>query len=519
MCQGEPESASAAISAALVAIGRVADSDLALAPIADQAECLRQLERVESVLTAARASVLSAFDRRHGFTKDGQGTARAWLMWQTQVTAGAASGAVGWMRRLRDHAGVARALRAARVSASWAKQICAWTDRLPEWARAEADEILLEAVAAGLGLEDLAWLFEQMLRKLARPDEDRAFDDRQVCIGTTFGGAGRIEGDLTPQCAEAVQAVLDALSKKMGPEDTRTRGQRRHDALYEAFRRLVAAGNLPDRAGQPVRLQLHISLEELMRRLDGREPGEQHSKDEPVASKSGSGRSTVSWRKFGDGSRRSWRLRDDDSAMPEPRPGWPLAGPGDECDASIMPVVVGAIDQELLDNLVKLLTGPLADAPDCSGGTPQAAPNSDRVRDLIVANAAALFSGPRGLASFLRRRELAGAAASASLPLDAGASTDTIPPHLRRAVILRDRHCAAPGCDQPVAACQVHHIQPRRMGGATKLTNLLLLCSFHHLILVHTWGWEITLNSDGTTTMRNPDGTKVFHSQGPPGPG
>jgi 5-methylcytosine-specific restriction endonuclease McrA len=75
-----------------------------------------------------------------------------------------------------------------------------------------------------------------------------------------------------------------------------------------------------------------------------------------------------------------------------------------------------------------------------------------------------------------------GLAASMSLPLDTGAATETIPAHLRRLVITRDRHCRFPGCAQPPAACHPHHIVPRSEGGRTCLTNLLLLCTFHHLI-------------------------------------
>ena len=51
-------------------------------------------------------------------------------------------------------------------------------------------------------------------------------------------------------------------------EDTRTREQRYHDALAEAMRRLAAAGMLPERAGQPVKAWVHISLAELLA-LDG----------------------------------------------------------------------------------------------------------------------------------------------------------------------------------------------------------------------------------------------------------
>jgi len=197
-------------------------------------------------------------------------------------------------------------------------------------------------------------------------------------------------------------------------------------------------------------------------------------------------------------------------------PGWPLAAPGDECDASIVPVVTGCLDHDLLDRLIAQLTAPGRPGELAADGTAKVTWNRDSVRDLIIANAGALFSGPRGLASWLRTRTLDGAAASVSLPLDTGRSSEIIPAHLRRAVILRDRHCAAPGCDQPPAACQVHHIRPRRLGGITKLSNLLLLCTFHHLIAVHRWGWSITLNPDGTTTMTSPDGKRVFHSHSPP---
>ena len=153
-------------------------------------------------------------------------------------------------------------------------------------------------------------------------------------------------------------------------------------------------------------------------------------------------------------------------------------------DASIVPIVAGCLDLDLLEKLTARLIAHARAEDLTPDGTPRVALDTGSVRDLIVANAAALFSGPRGLASWLRRREFGGPVGSVSLPLDTGSSTDSIPAHLRRAVILRDRHCAAPGCDQPPAACQVHHIRPRKLGGITRLQNLLLLCSFHHLIAV-----------------------------------
>ena len=77
-----------------------------------------------------------------------------------------------------------------------------------------------------------------------------------------------VHGDLTAECAAAVAAVLDALSAPAGEEDDRTKGQRYHDALAEAMRRLAASGMLPERAGQPVKAWAHISLADLLL-LDG----------------------------------------------------------------------------------------------------------------------------------------------------------------------------------------------------------------------------------------------------------
>jgi hypothetical protein len=61
----------------------------------------------------------------------------------------------------------------------------------------------------------------------------------------------------------------------------------------------------------------------------------------------------------------------------------------------------------------------------------------------------------------------------------------------------------------------VHHLTPRSKGGRTALRELILVCRFHHLIAIHQWGWQLTLNPDGTTTATGPDG-RVLHSHGPP---
>ena len=75
-----------------------------------------------------------------------------------------------------------------------------------------------------------------------------------------------------------------------------------------------------------------------------------------------------------------------------------------------------------------------------------------------------LLSGPGGLASFLRRRQLGARLGGPSLPLDIGYA-ETVPAGIRNAVMLRDRHCQwAGGCNQPAVGLRgaPHQAQGQR---------------------------------------------------------
>jgi HNH endonuclease len=101
-----------------------------------------------------------------------------------------------------------------------------------------------------------------------------------------------------------------------------------------------------------------------------------------------------------------------------------------------------------------------------------------------------LLSGPGGLASFLRRRQLGARLGGPSLPLDIGYA-QTIPPGIRNAVILRDKRCRwAGGCSQPASACEVHHVRHKANGGKTSTKECVLLCSYHHQVMIHLPGLD-----------------------------
>ena len=222
----EPATATEAAAMARTALAWLAGTDAAALTTSEQAGCLRILEQAESAHTAARASVLAAFRASDGCRDDGQASAKTWLEWKTRITPGAATGAMGWMRRLAAHPLVHGALADGKISTSWAKQICAWTNKVPAEVRDNADSVLLAAARGGMDLDDIGGLAEEIRRQTAQPDTDGpddGFDDRSVSLETTFGGAGTLRGNLAPSCAAALSAVLDSLGKRAGPEDLRSR--------------------------------------------------------------------------------------------------------------------------------------------------------------------------------------------------------------------------------------------------------------------------------------------------------
>jgi hypothetical protein len=102
----------------------------------------------------------------------------------------------------------------------------------------------------------------------------------------------------------------------------------------------------------------------------------------------------------------------------------------------------------------------------------------------------------------------------ASQPLDVGRHTRVVPTGMRRALLVRDRHCQYPGCDIPGQWCDAHHLDHWALGGATKLANLVLLCPYHHTRL-HLSGDWLQRKPDGTIELITDD--LPDHHAEPPG--
>ncbi|MBO0804447.1 MAG: DUF222 domain-containing protein [Nocardiopsaceae bacterium] len=502
------------------------------AQLADAAlsEALLGLETVSSKLVATRAAILGQFDAAGVHDRDGHQNSSSWLRDKAGMSRPAARGQVKQMRSLRSRPLLADAMAEGWLSESYASSIIKWTRPLPPGEKGTADEILLGALRAGADLDDVHLLATAIIEKFKsqRPDPgddpgDDAFEDRSVRLDTTMDGAGYLAGNLTPQAAAALNAVLESLSKKAGKEDTRTEAQRNHDGLLEACNRLLRSQLLPQRAGSPTRADVHIPFREL------------HSME-------GAGVLEDAWLRAKSGEH-GWLLGKDAEAA--------------ACDAMMIPIVTAAPEWPVINEMIQLVLNAFAEHGVCAGdaggpawsaGTPDGVipaayrgpggngdeagvprlpplPAGEWERLLYALGKLAIkfVSGPGAIASVLRTGLLPSPFSTRSVPIDIGYS-DRIPEPVRRGVAARSRgRCEWPGgCDRPAAVSDVHHLKHKSDGGPTSVSGCGCFCEFHHLVCIHRWGWQVELRADGVMIAYGPDGQALNGhpapgQQGPPG--
>ena len=93
------------------------------------------------------------------------------------------------------------------------------------------------------------------------------------------------------------------------------------------------------------------------------------------------------------------------------------------------------------------------------------------------------------------------------MPLNLGRSHRVVPPHLRKAVELRDRSCVFAGCAAPTYWCDVHHLRHWIFGGETSLENSALLCERHHTKVHH--GFRVQRDPGGRWRTFRPDDSEI----------
>ncbi|WP_433651804.1 DUF222 domain-containing protein [Micromonospora zamorensis] len=368
-------------------------------PEHDLVAALDAAHRLEQRLAAVKLALVRELDGRGTGTAQGASSTVVWLRDRLRLSVSAARRLVDLADALDTGApGVRAALASGDISVEQARVIGDAVSTVHTAAGAEAAGkavgVLVEwagqfepTLLRKLGTRILDHVAPEVAEAAARAaleaEARRASRDRHVTLSELSDGRLRLAGSLDAESAGLLRAAIDPLTAPSGPDDPRSPGQRRHDALADLCRFALRTGELPEHGGDPAQLVVTTSFETLTRQLD------------------------------------TGTLDTDLRLTPETVRR--LA-----CDAAILPAVLGGAGQTLdVGRQRRLVTGPL-----------------------------------------------------------------------RRALVLRDRGCAFPGCDRPPRWCDAHHIHHWADGGSTSLANAVLLCAHHHRH-VHRGEWTVRLGGDG----------------------
>lgn len=142
-------------------------------------------------------------------------------------------------------------------------------------------------------------------------------------------------------------------------------------------------------------------------------------------------------------------------------------------------------------------------APDlpASGGTPATVVVTVDLDDLLRRTGTATTEdvplGPDSLIRLAQEAEIWTAITDArGVPLALGRTRRIASRAQTIALAARDGGCSFPGCTRPPAWCDRHHILDWVAGGRTDLSNLTLLCRYHHTHFAQR-GWTCRLGRSG----------------------
>lgn len=263
------------------------ERDLSAATDAALLAELAEVERARRMLDAVDAAQLAELDRRGVGSAHGFVNTPALLSELLHVSPSEAKGRVSRARDLGPRAEltgaplppiypvVATAQRAGEICAEQIRVIDKAIDRLPADTpldTVEHAEVFLVEQARHLDARRLAAVAARLVATLdpdgARPREEERQRHRTLAVQRTNDGRFLLRGELTDEFVAAWTPILDTLSRPLpvddaGTEDPRSPGQRRHDAMLEAGKRLLRSGTLPNSGGVPATLGVTLTGDQL----------------------------------------------------------------------------------------------------------------------------------------------------------------------------------------------------------------------------------------------------------------
>ena len=224
-------------------VGR--DLAAALAQASDE-QLETSIESLKATIDAAEAELalrVAEYDRRRAADRRHVLSTRQWLRSRLRMSASRASIIVRVGRSLSDmhamHAMVDASL-SGRVPGPSIRVVAGVRDRHPE-AFAEHGAVLVDAATylTTRNLRRAVDHWEQSVApEVAVSEVAERFGRRRLSVNQTFDGMWAVDGDLDPESGHVVNTTVRALADpgNISPQDGRSPGQRRADALTEVCR-------------------------------------------------------------------------------------------------------------------------------------------------------------------------------------------------------------------------------------------------------------------------------------------
>ncbi|MBQ1009432.1 DUF222 domain-containing protein [Micromonospora sp. M51] len=249
----------------------------------DLIAALDAAHRLEQRLAAVKLALIRELDGRGTPHAQGASSTTVWLRERLRLTITVARRLVDLATALdTGNPGVRQALTDGRVTLDQARVIADTVDTVHTTAGAEAGDKAVGVLVGWAGQFD-----PTLLRKLGTrildhvapdladaaahaaldADARRATRDRHVTLSEQTDGRLRLTATLDTETAGLLRAAIDPLSAPSGPDDSRSAGQRRHDALADICRLALRTGDLPEHGGDPAHIVVTTSYDELTRQL------------------------------------------------------------------------------------------------------------------------------------------------------------------------------------------------------------------------------------------------------------
>ncbi|MDQ6637686.1 MAG: HNH endonuclease [Candidatus Dormibacteraeota bacterium] len=228
-------------------------------PSLTQAERLKQIRQGINRLEAQFTTELRVFDQQQGSVVGGHQSLQGWLRRNCQFSSGAGADRIRLGRQLEELPHTAAAFQEGRLSAQHVGLVGRSAGQVGTEALQPAEADLVR-----WGGELDTWEFRHLTHCLrhcldpegAQADANALHEKRHLGLAQSWQGLYFLEGQLDEEGGELVRTALDAIEGAPQAGDSRSKGERRADALVELARRQLDGGTLPERAGQKPHLHL-----------------------------------------------------------------------------------------------------------------------------------------------------------------------------------------------------------------------------------------------------------------------